>query len=135
VRPSSFQIRWQASGRFLSPVLIRSLSAGRDVAAGDFDAQDGVDLYVLQGANSSGINQPDILFLNEGTGTAFTFPQIPQTSRGRGDAVAPIDYDGDGSMDFIVLNGEGPASGPIQLITRSDEMTSMLRESVLRQRS
>ena len=116
IRPSGFQVRLRSGASFASPVVTRSLSAGRDVTAGDFDADGTEDLYLLQGATSSVSNHPDILLLNDGTGTSFTPAQIPQTSRGRGDAAEPIDYDGDGSMDFLVLNGEGPAFGPIQLI-------------------
>lgn len=118
IRPTGFQLRLRLGASFASPVLALSLDAGRDVTAGDFDADGAVDLYLLQGATSSVSNHPDILLLNDGTGASFAPAEIPQTSRGRGDAVEPIDYDSDGSTDFIVLNGEGPALGPIQLITR-----------------
>ena len=116
IRPSAMQVRLRVGGSFASPVVTRSLIAGRDIDAGDFDANGTVDLYLLQGATSSVSNHPDILLLNDGTGASFAPVDIPQTSRGRGDAVDSIDYDADGSADFIVLNGEGSASGPIQLI-------------------
>ena len=118
IRPSAMQVRLRVGGSFASPVVTQSLNAGRDVATGDFDADGAIDLYLLQGATSSVSNHPDMLLLNDGMATSFTPAQIPQTSRGRGDAVEPIDYNSDGSEDFIVLNGEGSASGPIQLITR-----------------
>jgi hypothetical protein len=45
---------------------------------------------------------------------------IPSTSQGVADSVAPLDYDGNGLTDFLVLNGggekeSGPA-GPVELI-------------------
>jgi hypothetical protein len=44
---------------------------------------------------------------------------IPSTSQGEADFVAPIDYDGNGLTDFLVLNGggeEGSLAGPVELI-------------------
>ncbi len=117
VRPGSVQVRLQRSGTFTTQVLGRSLDAGRDLAAGDLDGDGDLDLYVLQGADGTVNNRPDLMLLNDGAGTAFTQTAIPLTTRGRGDAVASIDRDGDDADEFIVLNGEGSASGPIQLIT------------------
>jgi hypothetical protein len=44
---------------------------------------------------------------------------IPSTSQGVADSVAPIDYDGNGLTDFLVLNGGGvkeSGAGPVELI-------------------
>jgi hypothetical protein len=42
---------------------------------------------------------------------------IPQTTAGSGEAAFPIDYNGTGLTSFLVLNGEVPYSGPVQLLT------------------
>jgi hypothetical protein len=43
---------------------------------------------------------------------------IPSTSQGVADFVAPIDHDGNGLTDFLVLNGGGETEvpGPVELI-------------------
>jgi hypothetical protein len=41
---------------------------------------------------------------------------IPSTSQGVAEFVAPIDYDGNGLTDFLVLNGAGTGPGPVELI-------------------
>jgi hypothetical protein len=40
----------------------------------------------------------------------------PSTSQGAAESVWPIDHDGNGLTDFLVLNGEQRAEGPVQLI-------------------
>jgi hypothetical protein len=105
-----------------TPIFKRTLVAGRALAVGDINRDGHPDLYVLQGASSSVPNNPDYLLANDGLGiaTSFTDVSIPETSRGRGDDVTPIDYDGNGTTDFIVLNGadlQKDSSGPIQLIS------------------
>jgi hypothetical protein len=42
---------------------------------------------------------------------------IPQTTTGSGEAAFPIDYNRTGLTSFLVLNGEVPYSGPVQLLT------------------
>jgi Bacterial Ig-like domain len=44
---------------------------------------------------------------------------IPSTSQGEADSVEPLDYDGNGLTDFLVLNGGGEVGdgpGPVELI-------------------
>lgn len=127
VKRSLFQVQLQnSSGRFTAPTAMRSLVAGRHVALADWDGDGDADIYVTQGTTSSSStditsNAPDLLLLNDGTG-AFETASIPLTTRGRGDGAEPIDHDGDGTVAFLVMNGEGdptkiPArSGPLQLI-------------------
>ena len=47
----------------------------------------------------------------------FTQQAIPQTTAGGGNRVYPIDYTKDGLTSFLVLNGQVPNPGPIQLLT------------------
>lgn len=89
------------------------------VAAGDFDNDTDIDLYlVCLGAVS---NLPNILYQNSGNGQFVRVPQAggaEGTSMGRGDAVAMADYDEDGFLDLLVTNGAGNvpfSDGPLQL--------------------
>jgi VCBS repeat protein len=92
------------------------LTSGLAVASGDVNGDGVPDLYILQGAPKPP-NDPDVMLLNDGDGTSFTKMSIPETSSGTGDTVYPIDFDGSGLTDFLVLNGKNPAiPGPVQLI-------------------
>jgi hypothetical protein len=61
-------------------------------------------------------NTPDYLLIGDASG-GFTTQAIPQTTAGSGEAAFPIDYNRTGLTSFLVLNGEVPYSGPVQLIT------------------
>jgi hypothetical protein len=50
-------------------------------------------------------------------GTALTQVPIPETSRGNGASVSPLDYNDDGTTDFLVTNGARGLAGPVQLIS------------------
>jgi hypothetical protein len=91
------------------------LLAGAGVATGDVNGDGSPDVYVVQGAGGSVSNEPDLMLLNDGTGTNFTQMSIPETSVGKGDRAYPLDYDHNGLTDFLVLNG-AKNDGPIQLI-------------------
>ena len=91
-----------------------TLPAGLALAVGDVNADARPDVYVLQGRG--GANTADLMFLNNGDGTSFTQMSIPVTNQGRAENVEPIDHDGNGLTDFLVLNGNGTSSGPVQLI-------------------
>jgi hypothetical protein len=90
------------------------------VAAGDVNGDNRPDLYVMRGQDAAGANAPDQVYLNGGNGTSFTqMSSIPSTSQGAPDSVLPLDYDGNGLTDFLVLNGGGDAggsAGPVELI-------------------
>ena len=54
--------------------------------------------------------------MNDGT-AHFTRLDVPQPSFGCGDDAIGLDYDGNGTTDFVVLNGKDAVKGPVQLIS------------------
>ena len=94
------------NGKF-SRIFSTTLQYGFSVAAGDVNGDDRPDVYLMRGRGGGDSNAPDHVYLNSGNGTSFTrMSSIPSTSQGEADSVAPIDYDGNGLTDFLVLNGE-----------------------------
>jgi hypothetical protein len=96
------------------------LRAGIWLAVGDVNRDSAPDLYVVQACDSDDVNVHDIMLVNEGNG--FSRVRIPEADEGCGNVAAPIDYDQNGTTDFIVLNGTGDidgtkVSGPVQLIS------------------
>ncbi|MBK9132728.1 MAG: CRTAC1 family protein [Gammaproteobacteria bacterium] len=94
-------------------------AACSSVAAGDFDNDMDIDLYLV--CSDPTQNQPNILYENDGKAN---FTRIEQaggaagSERGRGNQVSVADYDRDGFLDLFVTNGLGPppfADGPHQL--------------------
>jgi hypothetical protein len=91
------------------------------VAAGDFDNDMDVDLYLS--CTGSARNLPNRLLENDGKGEFHLVPGAGGAAGsllGRGDAVAVADYDRDGFLDLFVANGHDPTSplvedGPHQL--------------------
>jgi hypothetical protein len=113
VSSTGLRVLLNTNGTF-SSAFSTTLRYGTSVAAGDVNGDDRPDIYVLRGTPSA--NAPDQVYLNNGSGTSFVqMSSIPSTSQGRDEFVAPIDYDGNGLTDFLVLNGQGTA-GPVQLI-------------------
>jgi hypothetical protein len=111
---NELRVMLNTNGTF-SSVFSTALQDGVSVAAGDVNGDDRPDIYVLRG--TTGANPPDQVYLNNGSGTGFAqMSSIPSTSQGQADFVAPIDYDGNGLTDFLVLNGEKTNPGPVQLI-------------------
>ena len=91
----------------------------RSVAAGDFDNDMDVDLYVVR--SNSAANLPNQLYENLGDGS---FIQVPAAggaeayTEGKGMSVTMGDYDLDGYLDLFVTNGRGIYpynNGPDQL--------------------
>ena len=89
------------------------------VAAGDFDNDMDIDLYLV--CTEPTQNIPNILYENDGTGH---FKEIPNgggaagSHEGRGNQVSVCDYDKDGFLDLFVTNGAGElpfSQGPHQL--------------------
>ena len=80
----------------------------RSVAAGDFDNDMDVDIYIVR--SNSAANLPNQLYENQGDGT---FIQLPRASgaeantEGKGMSVTMGDYDMDGYLDLFVTNGRG----------------------------
>jgi FG-GAP-like repeat len=96
--------------------------AGTWVTIGDADADGDQDIYAVQACDDDGSNVRDRLYLNDGSGVDYGPIEIPEAQSGCGNVAAPIDHDGNGSADFIVLNGHGDVegtkvSGPVQLIS------------------
>jgi hypothetical protein len=95
-------------------------SACVSVAAGDFDNDGDVDLYLVFTEPTK--NAPNMLLENDGNGN---FVEVPKaggaegSSRGRGNQVATADFDRDGFLDLFVTNGDGISpfadEGPHQL--------------------
>ena len=82
---------------------------GRSVVAGDYDNDMDVDLYVV--TSRSVFNTSNILYQNQGDGTFIAIAGgggAAGTSLGDGDSVAMADYDLDGFLDLLVMNGRGP---------------------------
>jgi hypothetical protein len=94
-----------------------ALKGGVSVAAGDVNGAGVPDLYVVQGHSGSVQNEPDLLLINNGSGTAFTPMTIPEATTGTGARADPIDFEGNGLTDFLVFNDLSAAQpGPLQLI-------------------
>jgi hypothetical protein len=119
VEPNKLSVFVNTNGKF-SSVFSTTLQYGYSVAAGDVNGDNRPDVYVMRGPDAAGVNAPDQVYLNDGDGTSFTrMSSIPSTSQGVADFVAPIDYDGNGLTDFLVLNGGGvnfSGPGPVELI-------------------
>jgi hypothetical protein len=119
VAPNTLSVFVNTNGKF-SRVFSTTLQYGYSVAAGDVNSNNRPDVYVMRGRDAAGINAADQVYLNDGDGSSFTrMSSIPSTSQGSPDSVAPIDYDGNGLTDFLVLNGGGEKEsgpGPVELI-------------------
>jgi len=81
------------------------------LAAGDVNGDGIDDLLVVQGGG-----QPDVMLLNNGTGTGFSQLPIPEPASGQGTAAHPIDYAGNGLSDFVVFHSGGGGTGPVELL-------------------
>jgi hypothetical protein len=76
----------------------------------------------VQTCGPFGANAPDLLLIHRRSATDFVEATIPEADEGCGGFAAPIDYDGNGTTDFVVVNGMGllhdvAVTGPVQLIT------------------
>ena len=102
-------------------VMSHRLRHGHGVAVGDIDGRNGQDILVVQGCVGNE-NEPDMLFLNDGTGRSWHRLTLARGVPGCGDVAASLDFDRDGKDDFVVLNGGGSNGrldfpGPDQLLT------------------
>ena len=94
-------------------------SDSHSVAAGDFDNDMDIDLYVVR--SSTAENLPNHLYENQGDGTFVHLWNIGEAAgsrQGRGQSVTMADYDCDGHLDLFVTNGRGMypfSEGPDQL--------------------
>ena len=116
VTPGKLSVLRNTNGSF-SLAFSAPLSSALAVAAGDVNGDGRPDLYVMRAKSATSTNAPDHVYLNDGTGNNFSLmSSIPSTSQGAAESVWPIDHDGNGLTDFLVLNGNGQAQGPVQLI-------------------
>jgi hypothetical protein len=86
-------------------------TACHSVAAGDFDNDMDVDLYLV--CSRSATNLPNRLLENDGNGNFRVVANAggaPGSQYGRGDVAITADYDRDGFLDIFVTNGSDPAS-------------------------
>jgi len=109
-------------------ILLKGIKSARSLAIGDVNGDNNPDIYVVCGRTGSQ-NAPDDLLLGNATG-GFTPMTIPQTTVGGGDTVYPIDYTKDGLGSFLVLNGQVPNPGPIQLLTPQPSTPSGLARMI-----
>jgi hypothetical protein len=99
-------------GTFGPLVATRTIAAGRQVGVGDMNGDGNQDVYIVTGGST-----PDVLLLGSGDGKTFTVQQsLPQATSGAGQSVTPFDYDQNGTMGMIVMNGDS-TPGPVQLIS------------------
>ena len=105
---------------FASSSITGRATACNSVAAGDFDNDMDIDLYLVCTGPTQ--NMPNILYENDGTGHFFEVPNAggaAGSKDGRGNQVSFCDYDRDGFLDLFVTNGVGPPpfsnEGPHQL--------------------
>ncbi len=106
-----------ANGTFgKQKILLKGIKSARALAVGDVNGDNNPDIYVVGGRNGTQ-NAQDYLLTGNATGTLFTSQTIPETTVGGGDKAYPIDYTHDGLTSFLVLNGQVPNTGPIQLLT------------------
>lgn len=81
---------------------------------GDVNGDRRDDIYLQLGSGLG--NTPDVVLLNNGSGTGFTTLAVPSTRKGLAEDVIALDWNEDGLDDFLVLNGN-KRPGPVQLIT------------------
>jgi hypothetical protein len=116
LNPGQLNVRYgNGTGGFGGAVTLATMTAGEALAFGRFDPGTTLDIYALGSRGKAKNDQVDKLLLNNGGGS-FTTQVIPATS-GAGDDVAALDYDNNGSADFVVTNGDRHRFGPVQLFT------------------
>jgi hypothetical protein len=113
-----------ANGTFGPPKTLLTLKAAVSLAVGDVNGDNNPDIYVVGGRMGSQ-NAPDFLLIGNAKG-GFTTMKIPETTVGGGTRAYPIDYTKDGLTSFLVLNGQVPNTGPLQLLTPQSSASGAL---------
>jgi FG-GAP-like repeat len=109
-------IRNRVSGGWGSVVYRLAVGGGGEgLAFGDFNGGGRTDIYVLCQKGNNSQDNPDYILLNQGS-NSYTKHTLGATG-GSGDDVAPLDYNVDGKMDFVVTNGDRKKAGPVQLFS------------------
>jgi enediyne biosynthesis protein E4 len=109
-------VRIQGSRRFRRPAFKLGTPGALTFAIGEVTGDGRNDIYLLRSGPRAGADRSDRMLVSRGGGRRFKTMSIPQTHRGVGEAVTPIDYDRNGLTDFIVQNGRYNNRGPIRLI-------------------
>ena len=122
-RQNSLFVKPFEGGRFGTTTFSYPLMQGNYLAIGDVDRNGLTDIYVVQGC-TNGTNVADVMLVGSDQAFGFATLPIPQTSEGCGDHVSAIDYDRNGTKDFIVLNAGASSDGPVQLISFTDASPS-----------
>ena len=117
-----------ANGTFGAPKTLLTLKGGVSLAIGDVNGDNNPDIYVVGGRTGSQ-NAPDFLLLGNASG-GFTTKTIPETTVGGGTRAYPIDYTKDGLSSFLVLNGQVPNTGPLQLLTPEPSSSRTLARTI-----
>jgi len=104
-----------ADGTFAPPTTILTVEDGVALAVGDVNGDNNPDILVVCG-RAGNAHAPNFLLIGDATG-GFTTRAIPQPASGSGEAVFAIDYTRSGLTSFLVLNGDVPFTGPVQLLT------------------
>jgi hypothetical protein len=104
------------NGTFAKPkTILPGIKKGVSLAVGDVNGDNNPDIYVVCGRLNNQ-NAKDYLLIGNATG-GFTPMTIPETTLGGGTRAYPIDYTKDGLTSFLVLNGQVPNTGLVQLLT------------------
>jgi len=117
-----------ANGTFGAPQTLLTLKGGVSLAAGDVNGDNNPDIYVVGGRTGSQ-NAPDFLLIGNATG-GFTTTTIPETTVGGGTHAYPIDFTMGGLDSFLVLNGQVPSTGLLQLLTPEPSSSGTLTRTV-----
>jgi len=117
-----------ANGTFGAPKTLLTLKGGVSLAVGDVNGDNNPDIYVV-GGTVAGQNAPDFLLLGDAKG-GFTSMKVPEATTGGGTRAYPIDYTKDGLSSFLVLNGQVPSKGPLQLLTPQQSSSGPLTRTV-----
>ena len=118
-----------AAGNFAKPkTILKQIKKGVSLAVGDVNGDNNPDIYVVCGRLNNQ-NATDYLLIGNATG-GFTTMTIPETTLGGGTRVYPIDYTKDGLSSFLVLNGQVPNTGLVQLLTPQPSMSGPLARMI-----
>jgi hypothetical protein len=116
-------IQYGTDDGFTVPTEIVKTDRAWRVATGDVNGDHRPDFYVLQTCDKlgrSGSNSPkefpDFIAISSSDPNVWRQVPVPVAARGCGDSVDPIDVKGNGTTEFIVLNGRDNVAGPAQLI-------------------
>ena len=114
------------TGTFGKPkTILPRIKKAVSLAVGDVNGDNNPDIYVVCGRLNNQ-NATDYLLIGNAKGTSFTQMTIPETTLGGGTRAYPIDYTKDGLSSFLVLNGQVPNTGLVQLLTPQPSMPGPL---------